>query len=420
MARITGDPVVSADVRPARMSLVDAAKSVAMQLRAAGYETYFAGGCVRDALMQNEIRDYDIATSATPEQVNRLFSNVRSVGEAFGVILVRRGGHTFEVGTFREDLAYHDGRRPSGIRFSTAELDVSRRDFTINGLFMDPESGNVVDFTKGQGERDIRDKIIRAIGDPHARIEEDRLRMLRAVRFAARFGFTIESATAEAIGAHATELRSTSPERIGEELRKMLTHASRGIAAETLESVGLDATILGMHLEGVHALRVCALSVDAPCAFVTALAAWILDRAERGGALGNRSLVVNLRTRLVLSNDESVALDALFNVRNALLSDWERLGIAARCRLIASLGFDEALKILETEAPRRATEIRAEADQLLAERVLPRPFVDGDLLISKGFQPSKEFKALLHRAMDAQLEGRIASAEEGLRLLFGS
>ena len=153
---------------------------------------------------------------------------------------------------------------------------------------------------------------------------------------------------------------------------------------------------------------------------MTALAAWILDRAERGGALGNRSLVVNLRTRLVLSNDESVALDALFNVRNALISDWERLGIAARCRLIASLGFDEALKILETEAPRRGTEIRAEADQLLAERVLPRPFVDGDLLISKGFQPSKEFKALLHRAMDAQLEGRIASAEEGLRLLFGS
>ena len=225
------------------VSARDAARAVASALTRAGFRALFAGGCVRDRLMGLEPVDFDIATDAVPEQIKAVFPKARGVGEAFGVMLVRHAGHTFEVATFRKDGPYHDGRRPSSVTFSSAEEDACRRDFTVNGIFEDPESGQPVDFVEGR--RDITARCIRAIGDPHARISEDRLRMLRAVRFAARFGFAIDEGTAAAIRSHAGELRSVSPERVGEELRKMLAHPARAQAAVLAEELGLDAAVFG-------------------------------------------------------------------------------------------------------------------------------------------------------------------------------
>src|SRR6185503_19720684 len=173
------------------------ATDVVRRLRAAGFETYLAGGCVRDRLLGREPGDYDVATAAPPDTVRTLFRRTIPVGARFGVILVLEHGAPFEVATFRSDDAYVDGRRPSGVRPATAAEDAQRRDFTINALFQDPITGEVIDFVGGK--TDLGAGVIRAIGDADARIKEDRLRMLRAVRFAARFGFTIEPTTLDAI-----------------------------------------------------------------------------------------------------------------------------------------------------------------------------------------------------------------------------
>src|SRR5579875_3193231 len=202
-----------------------AALDVVRRLRAAGYETYFAGGCVRDRLLGRAPLDYDVATAAPPEVVQRLFPRTVPVGAQFGVVLVLHGGGRFEVATFRSDDAYVDGRRPSRVHFGSAREDAERRDFTINALFWDPLEDRIIDFVGG--EADLRAGVIRAIGDAAARIAEDRLRMLRAVRFAARFGFTIEPATQAAVVAAAPTLVDIAGERIGEEIVKLLTEVAR-------------------------------------------------------------------------------------------------------------------------------------------------------------------------------------------------
>jgi poly(A) polymerase len=192
------------------------ASDLVRRLRAAGYETYLAGGCVRDRLLGREPGDWDVATAAPPETVRKLFRRTVGVGAAFGVILVLEGDDQFEVATFRSDDAYVDGRHPSAVHFATAEKDAQRRDFTINALFQDPETGEVIDFVGGQA--DLRAGVVRAIGDAGARIAEDRLRMLRAVRFAARLGFALEPATRQAIVAAAPTLVDIAAERIGDEV----------------------------------------------------------------------------------------------------------------------------------------------------------------------------------------------------------
>src|SRR3954452_11273316 len=201
------------------------AEAVVRRLRDAGHVAYFAGGCVRDELLGLTPKDYDVATDAPPTRVRQLFNNTQAVGAAFGVILVRRGGSQIEVATFRAEGAYLDGRRPSEVTFTTAEQDAQRRDFTINGLFHDPIEHKVIDYVGGQ--EDLRAKTLRAIGEPNHRFEEDHLRLLRAVRFAARFELTIDSVTADAIRRHAQHLQRITPERNAEELRLMLTSQTR-------------------------------------------------------------------------------------------------------------------------------------------------------------------------------------------------
>src|SRR5215212_10163592 len=205
------------------------AEAVLRRLRHNGHEAYFAGGCVRDLLLGLEPKDYDVATDAQPQRVRELFTKTEAVGAAFGVILVRHGRSVVEVATFRSDGSYLDGRRPSEVKFTTAQEDAQRRDFTINGLFMDPlAEDRVIDFVGGK--EDLAARRLRAIGDPSSRFAEDHLRLLRAVRFAARFGLEIAPSTAMAIEQHANLLKGISPERIAEELRLMLTASTRGTA----------------------------------------------------------------------------------------------------------------------------------------------------------------------------------------------
>src|SRR5437867_7283460 len=218
------------------------ATDIVRRLRAAGHEAYFAGGCVRDQLLGRTPLDFDVATSAPPDAVRGLFRHTIPVGEQFGVILVMEEGARFEVATFRSDDAYVDGRRPSRVHFGSARDDALRRDFTINALFLDPLTGAVVDFVDGQ--TDLRAGIIRAIGDPSARIGEDRLRMLRAVRLAARLGFEIEPATRSAIISGAATLPDIAAERIGDEVVKILTEGAARRGFELLAETGLLPVVL--------------------------------------------------------------------------------------------------------------------------------------------------------------------------------
>ena len=220
----------------------DAARSIVDRLLAAGHQALYAGGCVRDKLLGREPHDYDVATDARPEQVEALFPRTFPVGAQFGVILVLERGEEIQVATFRGDGAYRDGRHPESVTFTDAEGDALRRDFTVNGLFHDPIRGETLDFVGGK--RDLEARLLRAIGDPERRFEEDKLRLLRAVRFATTLGFTIDPATWEAIRRHATAIRAVSPERIREELVKILLSPNRLRGFDLLDASGLLREIL--------------------------------------------------------------------------------------------------------------------------------------------------------------------------------
>ena len=216
---------------------------LARRLRGAGFIAWFAGGCVRDRLLGRVPKDYDIATDARPEQVAALFSGARLVGAHFGVVVVPRNGVEHEIATFRSDGEYHDGRRPEGVVFSTDEEDAQRRDFTINGLFEDPETGEIIDHVGGRADLDQR--VLRAIGDPDKRFAEDHLRLLRAVRFATELeGFEIESATWEAVRRHAPLIARIAPERVRMELSRIFAHPRRVVGFDLLAASGLLAVVL--------------------------------------------------------------------------------------------------------------------------------------------------------------------------------
>lgn len=219
------------------------AEQVCEKLRGAGYQALFTGGCVRDLLLHREPVDYDVATDACPEEVQRLFPGSIAVGAQFGVIVVTGDDLQVEVATFRSDLGYADGRHPVAVKFSaTPEEDARRRDFTINGLMMDPRDGRVLDFVSGQA--DLAAGIVRAIGDPELRFDEDKLRMVRAVRFAARFGYVIDATTHAAIVKRAPEIVQVSQERLRDELTKMLTEGAARRAFELLDETGLLGELL--------------------------------------------------------------------------------------------------------------------------------------------------------------------------------
>ncbi len=381
---------------------------VARRLVEAGHETYFAGGCVRDRLFGLTPTDVDVATAATPDVVRSIFPRARGVGASFGVMLVSRSGCDIEVATFRSDFAYEDGRRPGRVRYGTASEDARRRDFTINGLFEVPSDGRIVDLVGGRA--DIESRILRAIGDPEDRFEEDRLRMLRGVRFAARFDLEIDPATEAAITARAARLAGVSRERVGQELRRMLADRGRTRAAEMVESTKLDRTVLAVdRTVGSTGLpRLAAMPATAP--WIDALAAWELDRGTTGDS------VDRLAGALVLSNEEISALEGILRTRRLLLDTWATRGVAARKRLASTPWFSRGCDLLATEDVRFVESIRRETEELRLTGLAPEPFLTGEDLKSIGLVPGPAFGRILAEVYDAQLEGRVGDREAAFAL----
>lgn len=398
-------------VRRPASDLRTAAEEVLRTLVDAGHEAYFAGGCVRDKLLGIEPADYDIVTDAKPDEVGQLFRRTQHVGESFGVVLVSSQGHQIEVATFRRDGVYSDGRHPDTVTYSDAEHDAQRRDFTINGLLENPLTKEIIDHVGGQA--DIETKTIRAIGDADARIREDRLRMLRAVRFASRFGFEIEQSTADAIRRAAGDLQGVSRERIGWELKRMLRHESRAAAARELQELGLDSVVLDEANLTTATTRLEQLPSTAP--YATALTAWLLDRHE---ATDDR---IKERAKrwsgsLLLSNTEHQQMTRCLGIYQTLRTDWSDLGIARQKRLASQVEFQEAMAILQTIEPREFVDIRHHTAALAETGLEPTPLIDGNDLAGLGLTPGPLFGRVLEAVYDAQLEGSVGDRQAALAL----
>ena len=393
------------------------------KLRAAGHTALFAGGCVRDLLLGRAAKDFDVATTARPEQVRSLFGQKRTlaVGASFGVIIVLgpRDAGQVEVATFRTEGPYHDGRHPASVAFSTPEDDARRRDFTINGMFYDPIDGRVLDFVGG--EDDLVKKVIRAIGDPLERMTEDKLRMLRAVRFAATLDFELEAVTASAVRDMATQLVVVSAERIAQELKKMLLDDRRRRAVELAEHVALRSVILpelDPHardpVEYDRTLRMLEL-LQKP-AFELALAAWLHFLPE--------AVVYDICRRLKLSNDECDRTTWL--VRHQLdLADAHLQPLARLKRTLAHADRDNLIGLLRVRLLASGSDLRPVlfCDEYLSRTpqtvINPAPLISGDDLKSLGLAPGPAFKSLLDAIRDAQLNDQISTREQAIELARG-
>lgn len=415
----------------------DDALAVLLRLRQAGHVAYFAGGCVRDELLGIAPKDFDVATDAPPARVRQLFSQTQAVGAAFGVILVHQAQSTIEVATFRTDGTYLDGRRPSKVEFTTAEEDAKRRDFTINGLFLDPVENKVIDHVSGLA--DLSARVIRAIGDPSHRFEEDHLRLLRAVRFASRFGFELERGTADAIMAHAPQLARISPERIADELRRMLVPTTRIAAWEMLREFGLLPVILRFMppvSETSYADRGFAwlfpnVAPDESISFGLALAAiavshqmHITNGAPALTQLGEtdiRKYEQALRKALKISNDESDQMLGALRIANLL--EEKMPTVATMKRFLAGAYSGDARRLLwalgksDVELTDRVRSLESIFTEIeAAGPVAPAPLVTGDDLTAAGLRPGKLFKLVLDQVYDAQLESRVVSKQDALEL----
>ena len=394
----------------------DAAIDVVRRLVKEGYTAYFAGGCVRDRLLGITPKDYDIATDARPEQVAALFSNAQMVGMSFGVTLVPQGGHRFDVAAFRSDGQYEDHRHPSSIEYVGETEDASRRDFTINGLFEDPVAEKIIDHVGGQA--DLKARLIRAIGSAQDRFEEDHLRMLRAVRFQARFGFALEAKTERAITQLAPALSGISRERIGQEINLMLGHEGRAIAVAQLQRLGLDGPVLKDESRKGAPMRVSRMKPHTEA--IIALAAWLLDRHEPGIDLSAQ--VHQYAEALMLSNADHRMLDSIITIHAALTSEsdqpraWDGLEMAQQKRLAVKLGFLSALAILQAVDSPGAMAIRARVDELERTGLQPEPFLNGTDLIGMGLEPSERTGQVLAEIYDAQLEQRVTDRDSALEM----
>jgi poly(A) polymerase len=447
----------------------EAALRIVETLRSRGHEAYLAGGCVRDLVLGREPADYDVATSATPDIVLEMFPRTFAVGAHFGVVLVApetdKAGFVTEVATFRSDLSYSDGRHPDGVRYTkTAAEDVERRDFTINGLLLDPlRGGRPLDESIGDpqilrkavldlvgGLADLDSGIIRAIGRPELRFQEDHLRMLRAVRFAARFGFELEPATHRAIRSLASRIHAVSRERVREELTKMLTEGRARRAFELLDATGLLAAVLPeiaqmkgveqppqYHPEGdvwIHTLMLLE-QLPVGCSMTLAWGALLHDvgkpptfrrapdrirfdgHVEIGVAMG-----AEICRRFRFSNEETRQVLALIE-NHMRFMDAQRMKDSTLKRFFRLDRFDEhlALHRMDCLAASGNLEnwhyVRERLSSMPEESMRPKPLITGRELIAAGYLPGARFKEILGAAEDAQLEGAITTLEEALQFV---
>ena len=391
----------------------DAAYNVVQTLQNAGFVAYWAGGCVRDMKLGRVPKDYDVATSATPDDVCALFRRTRKVGAQFGVILVRQFKHDIEVATFRTDHDYADGRRPTGVTFSSPAEDARRRDFTINGMFMDPVTNTIHDFVGGQA--DLSAGIIRAIGIAQERFEEDHLRVLRAIKFSARFGFEIDPATWEAMRAAAPKLQRISPERIRMELESMLVNAGRARAMQSLAD-GNALDYLWPDAEQLRtqwAARSAALRnlPDTYESFELALAALLHVNPKQD--------VMRICNDLRCSNHSTQRVAWLVQHLHAF-DDPAKLTLADLKLLMSRRGFDElvefcgALHRAQGAGGATINTIRSRVAAIPEDEIAPGPLVTGNDLIQLGLKPGPAFKAALEEVYYRQLQGELTDKASAL------
>jgi len=426
---------------------------VVQKLRDAGFQALWAGGCVRDELLGLSPDDYDVATDATPEQVRKLFKRTIAVGMIFGVIEVL-GPHAedgylkVQVATFRSDVSYSDGRRPDEVVFSTAREDAERRDFTINGMFFDPLERQLIDYVGGQA--DLQARVLRAIGDPALRFAEDKLRMLRAVRFATRFELTVDPATVDAIRTMAREITVVSAERIADELRKLLVSPHRARGMRLLDETGLAAVLLPEVVpmknlpQGLpsaptgnlweHTLRVLEL-LGPEASFAVAFAALLHD-VGKPRVVGRtpdrytfyqhehvgRRLASEIGVRLKLSNHERDRIEWLVE-KHQYLADAPRMRPSKLKQTLIHPGIQELLALHRADAlasDRSADHVEYCA-KLLREwsdtDLNPPPLLTGYDLMRHGLEQGPDFKRLLDAVREAQLDGAITTPEEALEMV---
>jgi len=424
------------------------ALAILRRLRERGFIALYNGGCVRDRLLGIPVKDYDIATDARPEVVQRLFDNTVAVGAQFGVIMVVLEGEPFEVATFRADAPYVDGRRPSSVRFGTIEEDAKRRDFTIGGMFYDPFEDRLIDLVEGR--RDLRAGIIRAIGNPWERFEEDHLRVMRGARFAARLNFSIEPETRRAMSAAAPLLPRISAERIGEELVRMMTEGGAAQAMDLMVATGIMKEVLpevlpmigctqpaNFHPEGdvyVHT-RIAVAMLSPGCAETLAFGILFHDlakpstRAEQNGKVtyyghteigAEMAIDILARLRRSRATQERVA----YLVKNHLrLTMAPRMRTSTLKRMLAEDGFDELLELCRMDALASSSFLahyhfcRHAIARMTPAQMRPRRFISGTDLIGMGFKPGPAFKNILKELEDLQLDGAIADRDAALAYL---
>lgn len=422
-----------------------AAQRIVEKLRLHGHEAFFAGGWVRDFLLRRKAKDIDIATAALPDEICRLFPNSRPVGARFGVIQVHFYGHIYEVATFRRDSEYLDGRRPASVTFSGPEQDALRRDFTVNGIFYDPVADRLIDYVRGRS--DIQSRLIRAIGDPCVRFAEDKLRMLRAVRFACNLDFTIAPDTWSAIHSFAAEILQVSWERIREEVIQILTGANPGLGLDLLHEGGLLKHILP-EIEAMHG--VVPASKDAcgadlytrvrtalthlrkpsvPLAFATLLYQAgkppVCSECAPGSSVDSQHASARVSRevckRMRLSNEETVRILDLVSTHMQFLRK-EAMPESALRRVIRRPGFDDHLELFRVHCLSNKIKLNSYVNYLnRAKAYIQTPeaplFVTGDDLITMGYSPGPAFSKILRIVEDLQLDRVLQSREDALEFV---
>jgi poly(A) polymerase len=422
------------------------ARSIADRLRARGHVAYFAGGSVRDLLRGQTPKDIDIATDASPEVVQQIFERTHAVGAHFGVIVVLENGFQFEVATFRSDDAYVDGRRPVAVHFSSPEEDAQRRDFTINGMFYDPVAEEVIDFVGGRA--DLEAKLIRAIGDPEQRFQEDRLRMLRTVRFATVLGYEIDPHTWEALLAKAATIKDISAERIREELVRIFLSPHRVRGWDLLDASGLLRAILPeveamkgcaqpeqFHPEGdvfKHTRLMLSLlpeTVSIPLVFavlfhdVAKPATASVDETGRIRFNAHDRIGAEMTERIMEGLRFSRAeIDATIEMvrQHMVFKDVPNMRVAKLKRFMARPTFNEELELhrVDCEGSHGMLDnyefLKRKREEFANEPIIPPPLVRGDDLIALGFRPGPQFGEILEAVETRQLEGLLRDRAEAL------
>lgn len=437
--------IVTSDKSELRLN----ADNIVRKIRSNGHEAFFVGGCVRDLLMTTEPKEYDITTNAKPEEISKIFKKTIPIGENFGVVLVLYNGFQFEVATYRKDLGYSDGRHPDEVEYTkSVQEDVLRRDFTINGMLLDPMQGRLIDYVGGKD--DIERGIIRTIGEPHNRFEEDKLRMLRAVRFSARFKFKIDRGTSDAIVKNCSKINDVSPERIRDEIIKIITQDNPGPGVTLLSKLGLLKEVLPdveamqgvkqpeeFHPEGDVFLHTCLVldklfentngnysqelamgallhDVGKPPTFT------VSDRIrfnahDRVGADMSRYICRGLR----LSNKQ---IDRIYSLikEHLRFKDVFKMRKSTLKRFLATPYFHEHLELHRADC--LASHGMLDAYNLVLEKlgeleeedIKPVPIVTGKDLISLGYTPGPIFSDILDYLNEAQLEGIISNKGEAI------